>query len=271
MSDQPAQATYIHGHHDSVLRSHSWRTAENSAAYLLPHLEEGMRLLDVGCGSGTITMDFARRVPLALAVGVDVAEPVLDGARKEAEAQGVDVRFGVADVKRLPFPEATFDIVHTHQLLQHVPDPVAALREMARVCKPGGIIAARDSDYSAMTWYPADSDLDDWLDLYQRIARAAGGEPNAGRHLLAWAHAAGLADVTASASAWCFATRTDRAWWGETWAERVTNSEFARQAVDGGHADREELVRLANAWRRWAGQDDAWFAVLHGEILCRKG
>jgi ubiquinone/menaquinone biosynthesis C-methylase UbiE len=92
-------------------------------------------------------MDFARRVPLALAVGVDVSEPVLDDARKEAEAQGVDVRFGVADVKRLPFPEATFDIVHAHQLLQHVPDPVAALREMARVCKPGGIIAARDSDY----------------------------------------------------------------------------------------------------------------------------
>jgi SAM-dependent methyltransferase len=269
MSDQPAQATYIHGHHESVLRSHAWRTADNSAAYLLPHLRDGLRLLDVGCGPGTITIDLAKRFAFDLAVGVDVSEPVLEGARKEAEAQGADVRFGYADVSRLPFPEGSFDVVHAHQLLQHLADPVSALREMGRVCKPGGIVAARDADYAAMTWYPADPDLDDWLDLYHRVATAGGGQPDAGRRLLAWANAAGFGEVTASASTWCFATPADRGWWGETWAERMTHSELARQALDGGHADREELVRLANAWRRWAGHADAWFAVLHGEILCR--
>jgi cyclopropane fatty-acyl-phospholipid synthase-like methyltransferase len=51
--------TYTHGHHDSVLRSHRWRTAETSAGYLLPYLRPGMRLLDVGCGPGTITIDLA--------------------------------------------------------------------------------------------------------------------------------------------------------------------------------------------------------------------
>ncbi len=270
MSDQPAPATYIHGHHESVLRSHSWRTAANSAAYLLPHLQDGMRLLDVGCGPGTITIDLAKRFAFDLAVGVDISEPVLEGARKDAEAQGADVRFGFANVTRLPFADASFDVVHAHQLLQHLADPVAALREMLRVCKPGGLVAARGSDYAAMTWYPAEPDLDDWLDLYHRIAAAGGGQPDAGRHLLAWAHVAGFTDVTSSASAWCFATPADRAWWGGTWAERMTHSELAKQALDGGHADREELVRLANAWRRWADHDDAWFAVLHGEILCRK-
>src|SRR6188472_2086916 len=65
--------TYTHGHHESVLRSHEWRTAENSAAYLLPHLQPGMDLLDVGCGPGTITLDLARLVAPGHVVGVDAA------------------------------------------------------------------------------------------------------------------------------------------------------------------------------------------------------
>jgi ubiquinone/menaquinone biosynthesis C-methylase UbiE len=261
---------YTHGHHATVLRSHTWRTAENSAAYLLPHLRAGQRVLDVGCGPGTITIDFARHVAPGVVVGVDAAETPLDGARQAAEQQGVDnVRFGVANVSRLPFAAGTYDVVHAHQVLQHLADPVAALREMARVCRPGGIVAARDVVASAVAWYPDDPALDDWHDLYQQVIRAGGGQPDAGRHLLAWAHEAGLQDVTATASAWCFASPEDRAWWGETWADRVTHSDFARQALDRGLADRDELAALAIGWRRWVDRPDGWFAMLHGEIRCR--
>jgi 2-polyprenyl-3-methyl-5-hydroxy-6-metoxy-1,4-benzoquinol methylase len=269
MSHQPP--AYVHGHHESVLRSYAWRTAENSAAYLLPHLASGMSVLDVGCGPGTITIDLARRVAPGVVVGVDVSEAPLEGARKEAEAQRLDnVRFGVANVGRLPFADGTYDVVHAHQLLQHLADPVAALSEMARVCKPGGIVAVRDVCASAVAWHPADSALDDWHDLYQRVLRGGGGDPDAGRHLLAWAHAAGFVEVEAGASAWCFSTPADRAWWGETWAERVTHSDFAKQAIEHGLADRDELAALAIAWRRWVDHPDGWFAVLHGEILCRR-
>jgi Methyltransferase domain len=61
--------TYTHGHSEPVLRSHRWRTAENSCAYLLPHLRADMTPLDVGCGPGSITADLAGRV--ASVVGVD--------------------------------------------------------------------------------------------------------------------------------------------------------------------------------------------------------
>ena len=127
----------------------------------------------------------------------------------------------------------------------------------------------RDADYEAMTWYPGGDGILRWLDLYRDTARADGGEPDAGRRLVSWAQAAGFSVIEASVSGWCFATPEDRAWWSETWAERVTTSTFAEHALAHGLATKSELDELASAWLAWAAHDDAWFAVLHGEILCR--
>ncbi|HXQ59789.1 MAG TPA: methyltransferase domain-containing protein [Acidimicrobiales bacterium] len=261
---------YTHGHHESVLRSHRWRTAENSAAYLLPRLRPGSDVLDVGCGPGTITVDLARRVAPGTVVGVDRAPEVVALARATAEESGIaGVRFTVGDTYALDFDDASFDVVHAHQMLQHLADPVGALAEMGRVCRPGGLVAARDGDYGGFTWYPADPGLDAWLDLYGAVARANGGEPDGGRRLLAWARAAGLTVVSASASAWCFTEPADRHWWGELWADRMTESDLGTRAVELGLATADQLRHMAAAWRRWAAHPDGWFAVLHGEILCR--
>src|SRR5215472_6218342 len=119
---------YLHGHHDSVLRSHRWRTAENSARYVLGHLEAGAEILDVGCGPGTITAGLAALVPDGWVVGIDAAAGVLDEARAESACLGlVNVRYEVGDVYQLAFADSSFDVVHAHQVLQHLSDPVAAL------------------------------------------------------------------------------------------------------------------------------------------------
>ncbi|MFI1646958.1 methyltransferase domain-containing protein [Streptomyces avidinii] len=265
-------AVYTHGHHESVLRSHRWRTAENSAAYLIGELRPGMRVLDVGCGPGTITADLAERVaPGGRVTAVDAAGAVLEQARAYAEERGLGdaVSFAAADVHALDFPDDSFDVVHAHQVLQHVGDPVQALREMRRVCRPGGIVAARDADYAAMTWYPAAPGLDHWLDLYRRVARANGGEPDAGRHLRAWAREAGFTDITSSATAWCFATPEETAWWSALWADRTRASAYAAIATRGGHTTDEDLTAIAESWHTWGADPDAWFSVLNAEILCR--
>jgi SAM-dependent methyltransferase len=265
-----APDSYLHGHHDSVLRSHRWRTAENSAGYLLASLPATARVLDVGCGPGTITVGLAARVPEGEVVGIDAAADVLAIARQEAGRQGrPNVSFGVGDAYHLAFEEGAFDVVHAHQVLQHLSDPVGALAEMRRVCRAGGLVAARDSDYAGMCWFPEDPELTEWQALYRRAARALGGEPDAGRRLLCWARAAGFAAIEATASAWCYASPGDRSWWGTLWAERLTESPFGDRVVERGLATRQDLKRLAGAWLRWAGSDDGWFLIPHGEILCQ--
>jgi ubiquinone/menaquinone biosynthesis C-methylase UbiE len=271
--------TYTHGHHESVLSSHIWRTAENSAAYLLPHLRPGLEVLDIGCGPGTITLGLAERVAPGRVVGVDQAAEVITRAAESAEATEfpqvdggarADIVFSTGDVYALDFADASFDVVHGHQLLQHLSDPVAALREMTRVLRSDGVLAVRDSDYAAFAWAPLDPLLDRWLELYHQVTRHNQAEPDAGRHLLGWAQQAGLRDIRASSSTWTFADPDSRAWWGGLWAERVQRSAFAEQAVAYGFSDPAELEAISGAWLGWATADDGWFAVLHGEILARR-
>jgi SAM-dependent methyltransferase len=260
--------SYTHGHAEPVLRSHRWRTAANSAAYLVPHLAAGQRLLDVGAGPATLTADLAALVAPAPVSVVEIDEAAVELARAGLRERGHEGDVRVGDVHELPYDDGSFDVVHAHQVLQHVADPVRALREMARVCTPGGLVAVRDSDYAGFTWYPAVPELDEWLALYSAVARADGGEPDAGRRLSAWAHAAGLREVTASSSTWCFADPEDRNWWGGLWADRTLSTRIGDRALTLGLATREDLQRIAEGWRSWASEPDGWFSVLHGEVLC---
>ena|ERR1700728_369404 len=259
---------YTHGHHESVLRSHRWRTAQNSAGYLLTHLRVGASILDVGCGPGTITADLARRVAPGPVVGIDRSEEAIAGARDLLDGS-LQLSFEIGDLFSMHFADRSFDVVHAHQVLQHVEDPVGALGELSRVCRPDGLLAIRDGDYASTIWYPEYPELDRWLDLYRRTARANGGEPDAGRRLAAWARAAGCTDIATSASVWCFATPDDRRWWAETWAERITVTQLSDRIRELKLADQDELEAIGRAWLRWADEPDGWFSITHGEVLCR--
>ena len=261
-------ATYTHGHHESVLRSHRWRTAANSAEYLLPLLKPTDHLLDVGAGPGTITADFAQIVANVTATEIGPDELAVTEATAGERGIG-NVDFRTADIHALPFEDATFDVTHAHQVLQHVVDPVQALKELARVTKPGGVVAVRDSDYAGFCWWPALPELDSWLRLYRTAARLNGGEPDAGRRLLSWAHEAGLAGAVASSSTWCYATQPEREWWGGMWADRILTSAINRTLINAELATDAELQEISDAWRAWASAEDGWFSVLHGELIYR--
>jgi SAM-dependent methyltransferase len=260
--------TYTHGHHESVLRSHTWRTAENSAAYLLPRLHPGLSLLDIGCGPGTITADLAAIVAPGRAVGFDASADVVAQARAHAATLDLpNLEFEVGDLFALPYDDASFDVVHAHQVLQHLTDPVGALVELRRVLRPGGVLAARDGDYGAFRWAPADPRLDRWLALYLDVTSRNGHDALIGPSLLGKALSAGFEDVVVGSSNWTFADPESRSWWGGLWADRIRYSRFAEQAVEYGLSDVGELEELGQAFLDWAAAPDGVFIIPNVEIL----
>ncbi|KAF1947345.1 methyltransferase UbiE [Clathrospora elynae] len=267
---------YLHGHHASVLRSHSWRTVENSCPHLLPYLSNpSLKILDVGCGPGTITVDLAARVPQGFVYAIDPSADVIEKARKHAEERGVtNVRFEVGDIfaweKLHGLEEAGFDIVHAHQVLQHLQDPLGAMMEMKRLAKPGGILAVRDWNVNAMDWYPEHAGIQKWKDLYIKVALGLQAHPSIGKKLHAVALRAGFprSDIEASVAAWTFSTPEERQFWCGLWADRTVKSDYRQRALDSGHATEQQLEEIATAWREMEQKEDGWFAVIHGQIIC---
>jgi ubiquinone/menaquinone biosynthesis C-methylase UbiE len=141
---------YQHGHHTSVVSSHAKRTAERDAAFFLPHLKPGMRLLDVGCGPGSITVGLALRVQPAPTFGMDTSESVIETARSFAKAEPARyLTFEVGNIYEPRFPAESFDAIFAHQVLQHLRRPVDALRRCREVLTSGGVVGVRDVDWEA--------------------------------------------------------------------------------------------------------------------------
>ncbi|MBX3028144.1 methyltransferase domain-containing protein [bacterium] len=265
-----ALETYTHGHHESVVSQHRKRTAAEAARFLLPHLRPGMRLLDVGCGPGSISVGLAAAVAPGPVLAIDLGADVVAQARERAATEGAaNLRVEQADVLSLDRPGG-FDVVYAHQVLQHVADPLAVLGAMRRLLASGGIVALRDSDYGICTWNPAADELTRWLEVYRAVARRNGGEPDAGRHLYGWVKQAGFTDPQVSGTTWTFPGYESPRLWAESWAERTLHSNLAAKAVAYGIADRAELQWIADGLRRWGQLPDAFFSIGHVEVLARR-
>ncbi|TRX94071.1 hypothetical protein FHL15_005149 [Xylaria flabelliformis] len=265
-------------YNQAMIASYSRRTAAENSAYVLPLLKADMRILDVGCGPGTITLDLAAHVPEGSVTGVDSSSTAVESATELAKQRGVsNASFLVGDVLKLPFEDDSFDLVHAHQVLGHLPGadgelgPVRGLKEMRRVCKPGGFVCAREVDWSSVVVHPRTEEINECLALMQRLASNAGKTMEGGRGR-EFARKAGFdpEGISASAAAVTYTNAPDREWWGENMASRLESSSELKKGVEQGYVVEGVAARIPNAWREWAKGDDAFYCVVDGQVVCIK-
>lgn len=229
--------------------AHARRRAAQWAAFFLPHLRPEMRVLDIGCGPGSITAGLMGRV-----VGLD-ADPV--------PITGVSVAGG--DAAAQPFALHAFDAIYLNAVLQHVADPAAVLREALRVARPGAVVGVGDADWGTRLMHPHDPLISRGHEIQEALRDC--GDPRIGRQLRDLLTRAGFERVQITTEARCVGSpeaAAGMATFEATWFEAPEAVAFTRER---GVSDPSEMAHIAAAWRRWSSDPgacavDQWFTAL---------
>ncbi|KAF2712570.1 S-adenosyl-L-methionine-dependent methyltransferase [Pleomassaria siparia CBS 279.74] len=281
-------ATYTQGYHPTVTAAHVLRTAESHGAMVLPYLSPTFKVLDVGCGPGTITTGFAKYVPEGSVIGIDLTEDVLSQAREHLLKQKSppnNVTFEIGNVvDGLKYEDDAFDVVFTSQVLIHIPDPVTALKEMKRVLKPGGVVCAREADWP-FRFYPYTRGMqlfNKYLNCLIHARKIPPSHPQpdnapfpegtrTGSLVHVWGREAGFdpEKMAKSAKADVYATEEERKSWGEPMLGRMkeggTGDGFRKRG-----ATKEEVEEIIQALKDWTADVDGWLGVISVEVVLRK-
>jgi ubiquinone/menaquinone biosynthesis C-methylase UbiE len=266
--DEQPREVYSGADSSAVLRLVASRTADKQAAFFLPHLRSGMELLDCGCGLGSITVGLARVVTPGRVVGIDLdAYQIARAQQYTADEKVSNLRFETANIYELPFADDSFDAVFSNAVFTHLGDPMAALREIYRVLRPGGVVGIRNVDFDGHLLTPADPLLMRFWQLLGAQFERNGGNAYLGKQQRALLRQAGFVQVQASASYDCYGTEQTSRFWAGMIAGYILEEKSVKQFREYGLAERSELERMSEAWQAWGEKPDALFADAYGEAV----
>ena len=269
--DNNTDQEYVYSYESTITKAHESRTAQKQGAFFLPYLKPGMTLLDVGCATGSITVGLAEAVSPGQVTGVDISEVEIARARERtADNKISNIRFEVGDAYQLAFPDNSFDALFSHNVLEHIPEPGRALKEMQRVLKPGGVIGIRDVDYGGFLIAPDDGVLERWFAIVEKDLATRGMHTRLGRSLGGLLYEAGFIEVEASASYDVYADPERCRFVAQGSSSRLFEADFVERITDGGLANAEELETIKKAWKNWPEIAGAFAAGSHGEAIGRK-
>lgn len=257
---------YTHGYNTQVIDHLQARTVKEQAAFFKPHLHSGMSLLDCGCGPGTITSGLAQIVSPGHVKGIDIDEGQINLAIDYANKQGIsDVSFELANLYEMPFEDNSFDAAFGHTILQHLNDPLAGLKEIHRVLKPGGVLGLRDDDHGAFIRVPWNSVCDQGYELFKNTWKLQGGDPLFGRRHREMLRKAGFINTIAAASCEHYGTPEATKSFGETAAGFIES--FAKTATQLGWTDRNMIEQIKQEWLDWGKNPDAFYMLPYCESV----
>ena len=268
MSPSPAvpRETYLagKGQEEWMQRHLRQRSGDQWAAFLLPHLRPGLRMLDCGCGPGTITSDLALRVDPGEVVGIDADAKVVEVARAAAVERGQrNVSFEVGDVYALPFLDCSFDVVFANTLVMHLRQPLVALREMFRVLKPGGVAGVSDLDMSTWAHAPEEPAIRIFQEIAIRLLEKGGGSPCYAPSIRKMLIEAGFTGVEGGALAIPLGT-AEKLRTLLPLFDQIARMPGALEMVGGAAAKLgATAMELIDRMRTWAGRPDAFFTRVH--------
>ena len=275
MSDDRTQETsarkYTMGYSDEFQKLLSRRSAANNAAHLLPLLEPGLRVLDFGCGPGTISMGLARAVEPGELHGIDMEESQIEMARAAAAVGGHDnATFHTGNAADLPFENDSFDVAHCHAVLMHIPDTQAVLAEIKRVLKPGGVISCREMIGGSTFFEPDVGDLGGALATFLKLLEANMGHAQMGKELKGALAEAGFGDIHASASFESFATTGDVHFFHGFVSGWFFSPATLEPVTKHGLASQEQIDNWRGSLDQWRDSAGALGALAWGEATARK-
>ena len=267
-SDTGKEQQYAPGYEEGITDLFRFRNAERFSRHLLVHLRPGMRVLDGGCGPGTITVGLASRVAPGDVLGIDRDEKQVAAATTMAQQTGVlNVRFEAGDILHLPCPDASMDAVHLCCILTHILQPLEALKEAWRVLKPGGIVSLRDPVFASTIWCPENSLLIEACQWIIRAIRYAGGDANRGKDLGVLLHEAGYGDLHLSAAYDGPQNPAERPGFCALLAGVFSETQMARLLVAQGWTTQSRLEQIARAIQELGSDPRGFVAVPHIEAL----
>ena len=252
------------------------RDANVVADFLTPRLSPGLSVLDCGCGPGPITLGLARAVaPGGSAVGIDIEPTMIERANALAAGSGLDnIDFRVADIYDLPFDDDSFDVVLSSAVIEHLSDPVRALRELRRVTRTGGVTAVIRTDWTFPFIVPDCPEFHRFFQLFEAGFNRIGGSLNRGRYLAADMAAAGFDVVefeTRLSNRRGAVARANTAAGVEGYITWMENIPLFQESIQLGLTTDEELTAIKTAMRAWAQDPDAFTAIAHAYAVGAKG
>lgn len=266
LSSPNEKGNYIHGHEESVLRSHRWRTVKNSASFVIPILRRDSTILGCGCGPGTITADFARYCPDGKVYGLDQNKDVL----KQGAAKFPSLSFVRGDVTELPFDDDTFDVVFANALFEYVTDTRKGMMEMKRVCKPGGHVAIRSTDAATLYMVPSHPGLDLFKHVTAQGFLKTGAHPDVSTRMCESADQIGFNDVKLTVSSWCYSTKEEREWWGSLWIERIMEGRLGKKWMEYKLVSEDDKELMVAAFQSLKSYRVGYFSLSFTELLAQK-
>ncbi len=272
MADKPQETStpgYSMGYSDGQVERLRRNTAETQAPYLLPYLKPGMRLLDIGCGPGTISAGLASAVEPGEFHGIDMNESQVELATAAAGEAGLsNTHFQAADALNLPFPNDYFDAVHCRSILIHIPDTTAVLTEIKRVLKSGGVVGAREAILDSIIWEPDIAIMRRAYAFFLDLMIKNGGHIQMGKELRARFSEAGFVDVEASGALLTNGSQSAVAEHADDLL--VALDEAWKSAISDGIASMEEQEQWREALGAWKNHPGAFAARAVGDVIGRK-